>query len=515
MDSAAFSRSVNTRVMLFAGVLTPAAVAVAWLVYFAIQAGWEILYGAALGGLFALAVHAVEHYLHTARHEVLHGPMTAEKRPEHDTRPRPTNYAAVARAGAIMFTFLGIACEHLAKDLVQEMLRPLLISTISLLPVGMLFASAAERDVAQERNPFERLAMGAMLGAVAAGMVSLVRLLAGLPAEFAGTFGWWALLGIGFSFIAAGRGHSLWRPAGAVFIAIAIMLLFAILKPDSWRIARQPSEPQASRNIIATFLGGFGYVVDKSLLNPDLPSRVWIDAKAQIDAHHAAPAAAEQIAGDEHAGRSEHAPAVSRWGTGLARWCGCKEPIAPTDHSANRTTIAPHEAPSHILVPHTPLVFPTTQPASISSGTRSLAKTILQGTTRPSLHELQLPATRESHSSLLSSEVVAEINKLPKYQFGLNWQGRLNLATQAIEEQYSRQEVLCAELRQGFASGMIRSWLVMMLFAIGLGLAPMVEETLRPPDYPSSRTRRNDRMLAWTLAAIVVGGAMIIRLTAP
>src|SRR5262245_21427857 len=118
MESAEYSRAVNTRIMLFAGVLTPAADAVAWLIYFAVQAGWQTFYGAALGGAFALAVHAVEHYLHTARHEAAHGAIPDGDDAHHSTptAPRRTNYAAVARAGAIMFTFVGITCEHLAKD---------------------------------------------------------------------------------------------------------------------------------------------------------------------------------------------------------------------------------------------------------------------------------------------------------------------------------------------------------------------------------------------------------------
>ena len=110
--------------------------------------------------------------------------------------------------------------------------------------------------------------------------------------------------------------------------------------------------------------------------------------------------------------------------------------------------------------------------------------------------------------------MIAAITQLSQSTIdALEWQSHLSTAKAAIVDDYSRQKVLCAELRQGFASGMIRSWIVMLLFAVGLGLAPMAEEKLRPLDYPSSRTRRNDRILAGVLASLVVGGALIVRLT--
>jgi hypothetical protein len=50
----------------------------------------------------------------------------------------------------------------------------------------------------------------------------------------------------------------------------------------------------------------------------------------------------------------------------------------------------------------------------------------------------------------------------------------------------------------------IRSWLVMLLFAIGVGYAPVVERSLRPVDYPNSETYRRDLLLSIAVLGVVV-----------
>jgi hypothetical protein len=47
----------------------------------------------------------------------------------------------------------------------------------------------------------------------------------------------------------------------------------------------------------------------------------------------------------------------------------------------------------------------------------------------------------------------------------------------------------------------IRSWVMLLLFAVGVGFAPSVERKLRPIDYPNSETYRRDMTLT---AAVVV-----------
>jgi hypothetical protein len=50
----------------------------------------------------------------------------------------------------------------------------------------------------------------------------------------------------------------------------------------------------------------------------------------------------------------------------------------------------------------------------------------------------------------------------------------------------------------------VRSWLVILFFAIGVGYAPVVERALRPVDYPNSETYRRDLLLSVAVVAVVV-----------
>jgi hypothetical protein len=384
----------------------------------------------------------------------------------------------------------------------------------------MMFAAAAERSHSRDSHPLAFLGLGAMLGLMSAAVVSVVRLIAGLPVEFGGTFGWWALVGIGFALIAEGRGHSLWRPVAAVVIAIAIVLCFAIFRPDSWGKSTPAGgalEPQRG-NIFTTILGGVGYAVDKSLRNPDLPSRVWIDAKAEIDAHKAVQAAVAGVAGEKHS--ADVKPAKSEWGSVVARWCGCDE-----QSEATQAVIPDLEAPLQRALPTSPILAPiatrpsATNPAGDDPPRGSLAARILRGQSGPTTARLAPPTTQGGSTRGLVESTLSDADRAALVRFSqstlsnIDWQSHLNAAKAVIKDDYSRQKVLCAELRQGLASGMVRSWIVMLLFAIGLGLAPMAEEKLRPIDYPSSRTRRNDRILAILLAVLVIGGAVVVRFT--
>jgi hypothetical protein len=64
----------------------------------------------------------------------------------------------------------------------------------------------------------------------------------------------------------------------------------------------------------------------------------------------------------------------------------------------------------------------------------------------------------------------------------------------------------------GSSAEFIRSWLVILLFAIGVGAAPWVERTLRPADYPRSETYRKDIILANLVGAGLLGLCVVARL---
>ena len=60
-------------------------------------------------------------------------------------------------------------------------------------------------------------------------------------------------------------------------------------------------------------------------------------------------------------------------------------------------------------------------------------------------------------------------------------------------------------------SASIRSWVVIFLFAMGVGIAPAVERALRPADYPNSETYRRDVGLAVAVMAVLVGSCLLAR----
>ncbi len=58
----------------------------------------------------------------------------------------------------------------------------------------------------------------------------------------------------------------------------------------------------------------------------------------------------------------------------------------------------------------------------------------------------------------------------------------------------------------------IRSWIVILLFALGVGLAPVVEGGLRPHDYPNTETFKMDTRLARFMIALLVVACIAGRL---
>ncbi len=64
----------------------------------------------------------------------------------------------------------------------------------------------------------------------------------------------------------------------------------------------------------------------------------------------------------------------------------------------------------------------------------------------------------------------------------------------------------------GAGTEFFRSWLVMLLFAAGLGLAPWVERTLRPIDYPNSETYRRDIALTIVVMLMLIGACVYARI---
>lgn len=92
----------------------------------------------------------------------------------------------------------------------------------------------------------------------------------------------------------------------------------------------------------------------------------------------------------------------------------------------------------------------------------------------------------------------------------------------ALENRYAQSESimdayewrtsrLCIESRKGLSSGLLRSWLVLLAFSVGVALATSIERQLRPVDYPTSKTRRSDIRLALGSIVFVVLGILVVR----
>jgi hypothetical protein len=64
----------------------------------------------------------------------------------------------------------------------------------------------------------------------------------------------------------------------------------------------------------------------------------------------------------------------------------------------------------------------------------------------------------------------------------------------------------------GSTAEFFRSWLVILLFAAGIGLAPWLERTLRPADYPNSETYRKDITLTIVVVLLLVGACAYARI---
>lgn len=75
-----------------------------------------------------------------------------------------------------------------------------------------------------------------------------------------------------------------------------------------------------------------------------------------------------------------------------------------------------------------------------------------------------------------------------------------------------RHTSLCNDLRRGSRSGLLRSWWVLLVFSLGLGLAHVVEARLRPATYAGSATQGRDAILALGACLLLLAAVLIVRL---
>lgn len=108
----------------------------------------------------------------------------------------------------------------------------------------------------------------------------------------------------------------------------------------------------------------------------------------------------------------------------------------------------------------------------------------------------------------LADKIQKDSMALSRYNFD-----KLNSSAIYQKNSETRHETLGKELTKGFSSGLVRSLIVLFLFALGLGFAPKVEGWLRPLDYPSSRTFKHDKTLLYSMLGVILLAALLIRIS--
>jgi hypothetical protein len=71
-------------------------------------------------------------------------------------------------------------------------------------------------------------------------------------------------------------------------------------------------------------------------------------------------------------------------------------------------------------------------------------------------------------------------------------------------------EALCRELPKGTGSSLFRSWLVLLMFSLGLGVAKIAEARLRPDFYEGSGLERRDRQIFYGVLVTLAGAILYI-----
>lgn len=69
----------------------------------------------------------------------------------------------------------------------------------------------------------------------------------------------------------------------------------------------------------------------------------------------------------------------------------------------------------------------------------------------------------------------------------------------------------CKDLRLGSQSGLLRSWLVLGVFSLGLGAAYTLEARLRPQPYTGSGTQQRDFYLSLIALLLLLAAVVAVR----
>lgn len=451
-ESVKSSLALEARIALYGGIFGSVGATLGWLLYVAfvaLQQSWTVLLSPIVGALVGFAVNGFERYLHTAQHERQHGVGAPEPEPSHERAPASPRARAI-RIGAFAALFLGVVCEHLVGHFIREVVTPFLASIATLFPAGAVLALGLHGFSTKDKFG-ERLLAGAILGLAVALVSALVHLALAGTVELGSLIGWWVLVSLGMVlWTRPATGPSPGRAMLGVFVAVGITFLASVPAIRS-TLEKAPLW-------IGPGMRALGAAVDGTLSSPEIPSSMWRKAEEEMRAHAAS---THVVAHAEHSG----------WGGAIASAVGCGG--------------ASEEVPALVpVLPPRPPAFPPLTPEE-----------------EESLKHLEvLELTRN-----LEPDERSELDRLKKKQ-----RLAIDIPLPPLPPTpKSRFGKLCDELRAGWASGLVRSWFVLLCFAGGLGVGVTLERSLRPPDYDRSLTRRNDRTF-WIVVAGLLGLAILL-----
>ena len=448
------------RCALYGGLLSSVGVTLGWFLWVAVEVlfqpghGKDVWLAALIGAAVGLLVEWLRDYREVARREAGLVPQEEEEQSEKKEKgeaggeQRPPDYAGAARVGAFVLGALGVVCEHLAADLIRDILRPFVTSLAMMFPVGALFTLALRgREWRGGYAPpalLARVLGGALLGIAAAALVYSVCLLSGTARHgiFEGLAGWWVLVGIGFT-LAGVNTENPFSPAGGFLLAT--LLVLALCK---W------SSPQTLTGSLRQSNGGASVyqiveavvqtAAKNALEEPGLPQQYWLAAEEQVRKDQSASPVAQALPG-------------AKWTLGLCRWIGC------SPRRAAPAAITPTPAPPQDVLGLSVEAYLAEHP-------------------QEARHLTMTPATPEVPPG---GSLAAAPPTPPTGEDGPQ------------SDQDPRQR-LCTDLQMANGAGLLRSWLVMLCFSLGLGVAGPMEEHYRPEEYDGSKTRAND----WALTAL-------------
>jgi hypothetical protein len=463
--------TLHGRQALYGALLSSLGATLGWLLWVAAQAVQRdprVLLAPAFGAALGLAIDWLSHYVGVARGEASGQTTGALEKPALDW----------ARPGALAVIFLAAACQNYVSDNIYAVVVPFLASLATLFPVGVMFGWMCCTSAPPEaKSVWELFWSGTVTGLLAALAAFVVHFCMGgvftggqswstVGSALWSLLGWWCLLGAALGLI---RGLSK-EPTvlGPVFgVVLALAVVFAFCLPAVYHVLNKAPGVLALARIVVEG------EVNQMLSAPDLPAVFWEKAQKQLDTARPGPAAADK---------------ESSWGAAVAHWLGCPE----------SGQVA---APPPQLQFQWPLVSPQPDMGRL----------------------LQAQLKKEEDRTEEDRQVLREWEE---YQQSLNQANKARAGLQKAldhakehplplpDESSARMEKLCKELRRGGQSGLVRSWLVILMFSVGLGLSPLVERPLRPVNYRYSRTHRNDQALMkfmFVLVALVIGLIWLVR----